>query len=173
MSWKVLKNTKIRIRLKVSHIFYNHLQRINVTPDTTFDAAPMKRGSLHFPSLVIPSCKSIKNCGKEERIVFTNLVCVKWKGFGMGGCVFKLDWSGHNLGYTWWISVRFIASCRKLYRLFDEYLCVSWRFFVWEKFGLVDPLTRKMKITTTCTQHGNLFPYFYNLDTNYIIFVVP
>ena len=124
MSWKVLKNTKTRIRLKVSHIFYNHLQRINVTPDTTFDAAPMKRVHCIFLAWSFHLVKSIKNCGKEERIVFTNLVCVKWKGFGMGGCVFKLDWSGHNLGYTWWISVRFIATCRKLYRLFDEYLCV-------------------------------------------------
>ena len=173
MSWKVLKNTKIRIRLKVSHIFYNHLQRINVTPDTTFDAAPMKRVHCIFLAWSFHLVRAPKIVVRRRELCL--LIWFVWNGRGLGwvGVFFKLDWSGYNLGYTWWISVRFIASCRKLYRLFDEYLCVSWRFFVWEKFGLVDPLTRKMKITTTCTQHGNLFPYFYNLDTNYIIFVVP
>lgn len=56
----------------------------------------------------------------------------------------------HNFGYTLWISVRFIAYCRKLYKLSDEYLCVSWGIFVWEKFGFEVPMTRKMKITATC-----------------------
>ena len=172
MSWKVLKNTKTRIRLKVSHIFYNHLQRINVTPDTTFDAAPMKRVHCIFLAWSFHLVRATKIVVRRRELCL--LIWFVWNGRGLGWVGVFLSWI--DLGITWathdgfqWGLLHLVGN----YIGFLTSICVSWRFFVWEKFGLVDPLTRKMKITTTCTQHGNLFPYFYNLDTNYIIFVVP